>query len=67
MENSAEISFMGFTWMDLGSAVSFLCAVVFSIFLMVFSWQDLHRKRICVSWLYGFGTAGMDKTWAGYE
>ena len=59
MENSAEISFMGFTRMDLESAVCFLCAVVFSLFLMVFSWQDLHRKRIRVSWLYGFGTAGM--------
>mgnify|MGYP004507709637 FL=1 len=62
MENSAGISFMGFTWMDLGSVVSFLCAVVFSIFLMVFSWQDLHRKRIRVSWLYGFETAGMALT-----
>ena len=59
MENSAGISFMGFTRMDLESAVCFLCAVVFSLFLMVFSWQDLHRKRIRVSWLYGFGTAGM--------
>ena len=62
MENSAEISFMGFTRMDLESAVCFLCAVVFSLFLMVFSWQDLHRKRIRVSWLYGFGTAGMALT-----
>lgn len=34
----------------------------FSLFLMVFSWQDLHRKRIRVSWLYGFGTAGMALT-----
>lgn len=59
MENSAGISFMGFTRMDLESAVCFLCAVVFSLFLMVFSWQDFHRKRIRVSWLYGFGTAGM--------
>ena len=56
MENSAGISFMGFTRMDLESAVCFLCAIVFSLFLMVFSWQDLHRKRIRVSWLYGFGT-----------
>ena len=50
MENSAEISFMGFTRMDLESAVCFLCAVVFSLFLMVFSWQDFHRKRcnICL-------------------
>ena len=62
MENSAGISFMGFTRMDLDSAVCFLCAVVFSLFLMVFSWQDLHRKRIRVSWLYGFGTAGMALT-----
>ena len=62
MENSAGISFMGFTRMDLESAVCFLCAVVFSLFLMVFSWQDLHRKRIRVSWLYGFGTAGMALT-----
>lgn len=29
MENSAGISFMGFTRMDLESAVCFLCAVVF--------------------------------------
>ena len=58
MENSAGISFMGFTRMDLESAVCFLYAVVFSLFLMAFSWQDLHRKRIRVSWLYGFGTAG---------
>ena len=36
MENSAGISFMGFTRMDLESAVCFLCAVVFSLFLMVF-------------------------------
>ena len=42
MENSAGISFMGFTRMDLESAVCFLCAVVFSLFLMVFSWQDFH-------------------------
>ena len=62
MENSAGISFMGFTRMDLESAVCFLCAVVFSLFLMVFSWQDFHRKRIRVSWLYGFGTAGMALT-----
>ena len=62
MENSAGIRFMGFTRMDLESAVCFLCAVVFSLFLMVFSWQDLHRKRIRVSWLYGFGTAGMALT-----
>ena len=62
MENSAGISFMGFTRMDLESAVCFLCAVVFSLFLIVFSWQDLHRKRIRVSWLYGFGTAGMALT-----
>ena len=62
MENSAGISFMGFTRMDLESAVCFLCAVVFSLFLMAFSWQDLHRKRIRVSWLYGFGTAGMALT-----
>lgn len=40
MENSAGISFMGFTRMDLESAVCFLCAVVFSLFLMVFSWQE---------------------------
>ena len=57
MENSAGISFMGFTRMDLESVVCFLCAVIFSLFLMAFSWQDLHRKRIRVSWLYGFGTA----------
>ena len=62
MENSAGISFMGFTRMDLESAVCFLCAIVFSLFLMVFSWQDLHRKRIRVSWLYGLGTAGMALT-----
>ena len=62
MENSAGISFMGFTRMDLESAVCFLCAVVFSLFLMVFSWQDFHRKRIRVGWLYGFGTAGMTLT-----
>ena len=62
MENSAEISYIGFTRMDLESAVCFLCAVVFSLFLMVFSWQDFHRKRIRVSWLYGFGTAGMALT-----
>ena len=62
MENSAGISFMGFTRMDLESAVCFLRAVVFSLFLMVFSWQDFHRKRIRVSWLYGFGTVGMALT-----
>ena len=62
MENSAGISFMGFTRMDLESAVCFLCAVIFSLFLMAFSWQDLHRKRIRVSWLCGFGTAGMALT-----
>lgn len=62
MENSAGISFMGFTRMDLESVVCFLCAVIFSLFLMAFSWQDLHRKRIRVSWLYGFGTAGMALT-----
>ena len=53
MENSAGISFMGFTRMDLESAVCFLCAVVFSLFLMVFSWQDLQRwmglEKKCVA------------------
>ena len=32
MENSAGISFMGFTRMDLESAVCFLCAVAFFTF-----------------------------------
>ena len=62
MENSAKIGFMGFTQMDAGSLIHLLCVTVFSLFLSVFSWQDLHRNRIRVSWLYGFGTAGMALT-----
>lgn len=59
MGNGAGTGFMGFTQMDAGSFIHLLGVAVFSLFLLVFSWQDLHRNRIRVSWLYGFGTAGM--------
>ncbi len=33
--------------------------LIFSLFLIVFSWQDYRRKRIRISWLCGYGLVGI--------
>ena len=40
------------------NAERFICEAAFSLFLAIFSWQDIRRKRIRVNWLYGFGAVG---------
>lgn len=63
MGNSVGIAGMGNGFMEMaqmyeGDRVRFICEAVFSLFLLLFSWQDLRRKRIRVLWLYGFGVVG---------
>lgn len=62
MENGVEMGFIRLAQMGTGNVLCFIGELAFLLFLLVFSWQDFHRKRIRVSWLYGFGTVGMALT-----
>lgn len=33
--------------------------LIFSVFLVAFSWQDYRKSKIRVDWLYAFGTVGI--------